>query len=225
MGFPAHSLSPSERAALVTAEHEGDAFVAYRDGLGDLRIVPIEHAQRLTIGRTADNDIVIEGDPQVSRVHAVLERIGGSWALQDDGLSRNGSFVNGERVRRLQRLVDDDMLRIGSTAIVFRCPSPAVADSTLATSSAAAARLTEAERRVLVALCRPLLGGGTAAGPASNREIADELVLSLSGVKSHIRSLSAKLAVADLPQNRKRAQLARRALETGLVTTRDLSPR
>ena len=221
MGFPAHSLSPSERAALASAEHEGHAFLAYRDGFGDLRLVSIEHATRLTIGRTADNDVVVDGDPQVSRAHAVIERIGGGWALLDDGLSRNGSFINGERVLGHRRLADDDMLRIGATSILFRCPSPRVADTTAAASSATAARLTEAERRVLVALCRPLLGPEAGAAPASNREIADELVLSLSGVKSHIRSLSAKLAVADLPQNRKRAQLARRALDTGLVTTRD----
>ncbi|WP_372787748.1 FHA domain-containing protein [Paraconexibacter sp.] len=220
-----HSLSPSERAALVTAEHEGYPFLAYRDGFGDLRIVPITDAQQVTIGRATDNDVVIDGDQQVSRVHAVLEHIGGTWALRDDGLSRNGSFVGGERVLHRQRLVDDDMLRVGGTAILFRCPPPVTADSTLATSRASAARLTEAERRVLVALCRPLLGPDTSAGPASNREIAAELVLSLSGVKSHLRSLSAKLAVGDLPQNRKRAHLARRALEAGIVTTRDLMPR
>ena len=222
MGFPAHSLSPSERAALGRAEKDGEAFLAYRDGFGDLRLVPIERLQRLTIGRAPDNDVVLDGDPQVSRAHAVIERIGGGWALQDDGLSRNGSYVNGERVLRHRRLADDDVLRIGTTSIVFRCPAPAVADSTVAAGSMAAARLTDAERRVLVALCRPLLGPGSAAAPASNREIADELVLSLSGVKSHIRSLSTKLAVADLPQNRKRAQLARRALDAGFVTSRDL---
>lgn len=225
MGFPVHSLAPSERAALVAAEHDGGAFLAYRDAFGDLRIVPMGHREHLTIGRAADNDVVLDGDPQVSRVHAVLERVGGTWTLRDDGLSRNGSFVNGERVTRLQRLLHDDMLRVGATAIVFCCPPAVPADSTLAANPASAARLTEAERRVLVALCRPLLGPDTTAGPASNSEIAEELVLSLSGVKSHIRSLSAKLAVADLPQNRKRAQLARRALETGLVTTRDLAPR
>jgi len=223
MAFPAHSLSPSERVALADAEQDGEAFLAYRDSFGDLRLIPIECFARLTIGRAADNDVVLDGDPQVSRVHAVIERIGGAWTVHDDGLSRNGSYVNGERVLRHRRLVDDDMLRIGTTSMLFRCLSPAAADSTIAANSAAAVRLTEAERRVLVALCRPLLGSGTAAAPASNREIADELFLSLSGVKSHIRSLSAKLAVADLPQNRKRAQLARRALEAGLVTTRDLA--
>jgi predicted component of type VI protein secretion system len=222
MGFPAHALSPSERAALVKAERDGNAFLAFRDTFGDLRLVPIEGFDRVSIGRTADNDVVIDGDPQVSRAHAVLERSGGGWTLQDDGLSRNGSYVNGERVVRHRRLTDDDMLRIGTTSVLFRCPAPVIADSTIASSAASAARLTEAERRVLVALCRPLMGPGTAAAPASNQEIADELVLSLSGVKSHIRSLSAKLAVAELPQNRKRAVLARRAVESGLVTTRDL---
>ena len=224
MGFPAHSVTPSERAALLAAEHDGAAFLAYRDGLGDLRLVPIEGLTRLTIGRTIDNDVVLDSDPQVSRAHAVIERSGGGWAVHDDGLSRNGSYVNGERVLRHRRLVDDDMLRIGTTSILFRCPTPPLAGTTIAASSASAARLTQAERRVLVALCRPLLGPGVGAAPSSNREIADELVLSLSGVKTHIRSLFAKLGVDDLPQNRKRAQLARRALETGLVTTRDLDP-
>ena len=65
---------------------------------------------------------------------------------------------------------------------------------------------------------------GLVATPASNREIADELVLSLSASRSHIRALFVKLDVDELPQNRKRAELARRALESGLVTTRDVDP-
>jgi pSer/pThr/pTyr-binding forkhead associated (FHA) protein len=42
--------------------------------------------------------VVIEGDLLVSRLHAKLERIGGAWTIVDDGLSRNGTFVNGQRV-------------------------------------------------------------------------------------------------------------------------------
>jgi DNA-binding NarL/FixJ family response regulator len=41
-------------------------------------------------------------------------------------------------------------------------------------------------------------------------------------VKTHIRSLFAKLGVADLPQFQKRTELARRAVEHGLVVPRDL---
>ena len=48
------------------------------------------------------------------------------------------------------------------------------------------------------------------------------MFLSLPGVKSHMRSLCVKLEVEDLPQNRKRAELARRALDSGLVSQRDL---
>lgn len=57
--------------------------------------------------------------------------------------------------------------------------------------------------------------------PATNGEIAAALCLSLPGVKSHVRSLFAKLGVNDLPLNRKRAELARRALDLRLVTSRD----
>jgi DNA-binding NarL/FixJ family response regulator len=75
---------------------------------------------------------------------------------------------------------------------------------------------------VLIALCRPLAVRGSVAVPASNRVIADELHLSLDGVKSHIRALFDKLDIEDLPQYEKRTELARRALDTGLVTSRDL---
>ena len=75
---------------------------------------------------------------------------------------------------------------------------------------------------MLVALCRPLLEPGLVGTPASNQEIADALFLSLPGVKSHVRSLFTKVGVDDLPQNRKRAELARRALDLGLVSARDL---
>jgi hypothetical protein len=76
---------------------------------------------------------------------------------------------------------------------------------------------------VLVALCAPFVkGGGSAPVPATNREIADALNLSLDGVKTHVRSLFGKLDVRDLPQYQKRTELARRALESGLVTKADL---
>jgi DNA-binding NarL/FixJ family response regulator len=74
--------------------------------------------------------------------------------------------------------------------------------------------LSPAQQRVLEALCRPLAGGGPAV-PPSNREIADELFVSVETVKSHMRVLFERFAVDDMPQNRKRAELARRALERG----------
>jgi pSer/pThr/pTyr-binding forkhead associated (FHA) protein len=221
VGFALHSLSAPELAALMAAERAGEPFLAFREGSGDLRFASLAGVQRLTVGRMPANDVVLGWDPQVSRVHAQLEYAGGTWLLVDDGLSRNGCFVDGERVQGRARLGDGAMLRFGGTSVLFRAPAQ-TAESTVAASAAALVRLSEADRRVLVALCEPLLRPGNTPVPASNREIGERLHLSLSGVKTHIRTLFAKLEVEDLPQNRKRAELARRAIETGLVSARDL---
>ena len=83
--------------------------------------------------------------------------------------------------------------------------------------------MTDAERRVLVALCAPFaVEGGAAPAPATNAEIAQALNLSIDGVKTHVRSLFGKLGVGELPQYQKRTELARRALDRGLVTKADL---
>jgi pSer/pThr/pTyr-binding forkhead associated (FHA) protein len=221
MGFPPHSLSPAELASLLEAERKGGAFLAYRDGAGDLRLRPLDGGTSVTIGRGEHNDVVLEWDAEVSRTHAQLELIGGEWILADDGLSRNGSFLNGERVVGQRRLSEGDVVRLGRTSVVFRSPGLAT-ESTEVADLAVHVRLTEGERRVLVALCRPMALRGGSAVPAGNREIADELHITPDGVKTHIRALFAKLGIEDLPQYRKRTELARRALESGLVTHREL---
>jgi pSer/pThr/pTyr-binding forkhead associated (FHA) protein len=219
MGFGAHALSPVEQQALLEAERRAEPFLAYRDGLGDLRLLRLGDRERLSIGRTAGNDVVLDWDRQVSRSHAQLERLGADWTLVDDGLSRNGSQVNGERVAGRRRLRDGDVLRLGNTTVLFRAPADG-SESTLVERPMPVGRLTDAERRVLVALCAPLVAD-RAAVPASNREIAEALHLSLDGVKTHVRSLFVKLGVDDLPQYQKRTALARRALDHGLVTRAD----
>ena len=47
---------------------------------------------RLTIGRRPSNDVALDWDSEVSRVHAALERIGEDWTVVDDGLSHNGTY-------------------------------------------------------------------------------------------------------------------------------------
>ncbi len=222
MRVATHILSPAEMKATLDVERRGMPFLIYRDRHGDLRFTELAGLQRLSIGRVPGNDLVVDWDPLVSRSHAQLERVGHDWTLLDDGLSRNGSQVNGERVAARRRLVDGDVLRLGETTLVFRAPGTA-APSTVAAASNQPVRLTDAERRVLVALCRPLADDGVAGlVPATNREIADALHLSVDGVKTHVRSLFTKLGVGDLPQYRKRTELARVALEQGIVTRADL---
>ncbi len=48
--------------------------------------------------------------------------MGVEWVLVDEGLSRNGSFVNGERVEGRRLLDDGDELRFGRTLLRYRAP-------------------------------------------------------------------------------------------------------
>jgi len=220
IAFPPHSLSPSNLAALRAAERVGIPFLAFKDGKGELRVEALADAERLTIGRSDQSGLALSWDPEVSRTHAQLELVGGDWTLVDDGLSRNGSFINGERVVGRRRLDDGDMLRLGRSSLLFRAPG-AVSDTTVVADEAGLVRVSEAQRRVLVALCRPLNEPGGAGVPSSNRQIAEELHLSQDGVKTHVRALFAKLGIDELPQYRKRTELAHRALDVGLVGRRD----
>src|SRR5687768_9755438 len=115
------------------------------------------------------------------------------------------------------------MLRFGATVVLYRSPIEGGEEATVAAGSLiSAASLSETQRRVLVALCRPFKDGGAFATPATNQQIADEVFLSVDAVKTHMRALFAKFGVEDLPQNRKRAALVERALQSGLISEREL---
>src|SRR5215831_3871635 len=80
---------------------------------GRPQIVPLD-GDRLTIGKNAENDFVIAGDPTVSRFHAKLERIGTRWTIRDLN-STNGTLVNGNRIFDEKPLRDDDEIIFGRT--------------------------------------------------------------------------------------------------------------
>ena len=82
--------------------------------------------------------------------------------------------------------------------------------------------LTDTQRRVLVALCRPYRDGGNFATPASNQQIAEEVFLSVDAVKMHLRRLFASFELSEVPQNEKRARLAECVLQYGVISQRDL---
>ena len=71
--------------------------------------------------------------------------------------------------------------------------------------------LTEQQRKILIALCRPA-HDSAAATPATNRQIADEVFLSVDAVKAHLRVLFDRFGMGELPQNEKRARLAAQVL-------------
>lgn len=221
---PTFGQSAVELKGQIEIERGGQPFLVLREEAGAQHLVPLGDRERLTIGREADVDVSLDGDEEVSRLHAVMERIGGAWVVVDDGLSTNGTFVNDERVGSRRRLVDRDLIRIGGTGILFRDPASAERSSqTVAAVGTAAARsLTDTQRSVLVALCRPYASGDAFATPATNREIAASVFLSVDAVKGHLRVLFERFGLAELPQNEKRARLAEQALRSGAVRTSEL---
>jgi FHA domain len=218
----AHQSSPRELKALLEAERAGTPFLVYRDGDAEQRIVALEGAGALTIGRRGDNAVAIPWDSEVSRVHAQLEPLGHEWALTDDGISRNGSYVNGERVTGRRRLRDGDRLCFGDTTMLYRAPGDGNSVATAAAHRAASAQnLTEAQRRILVALSRPVAESAYAT-PATNRDIAEEVCLSVDAVKGHLRVLFDRFGLGEEAQNSKRARLAALVLVEGIVRKQDL---
>src|SRR3954471_1688118 len=172
-----HRATPAELKERLAADRRGTPCLLYRDGDGEQRIRDLGDApERLTVGRAAGSGIPLTWDEEASRVHARLEHIDGEWTLVDDGGSRNGSFVNGERLSGRRRLGDGDTVRLGRTLIAFRRPTGQDSQLTVTAEGDAAPPVSEAQRRVLVALCRPCALTPFAV-PASNQQIADELVL------------------------------------------------
>jgi len=218
-----HSMSAKELKELLATQRTGEAFLAFRDEHGLLTLFALG-PERLTrtLGRRAQTDVAITWDPQVSGLHAELHSLGGEWAIVDDGLSRNGTYLNGQRVNGRQRLRGGDRIRVGRTTLAYDDGhAPPVVETVTAGQDPARAPLTDMQRRVLIALCRPYRDGDFAT-PTTNQEIAAELFLSVEAVKMHLRTLFGKFELGELPQNQKRARLAECVLQYGVISRREL---
>src|SRR5687768_12480870 len=105
------AASPAEIEARTAAERLGQPFLLYRGRAGRQAILTLHKGlNRVTIGRGPSNDVALGWDTEVSRVHAELERLQGEWTLVDDGLSRKGTSLNGERVTARRRLREGDVI-------------------------------------------------------------------------------------------------------------------
>jgi FHA domain-containing protein len=173
-------------------------------------------ADRCTVGSSADSDLVLD-DPSVSRTHVLLEQLGGAWFVEDLG-SRNGTYVNGQRINGRRVVKPGDEIRLGLARVVLRGVMAGSGPTTSLVDEPPV--LTRRERDVLIALCQPLLSGDPFTEPASIREIASVLVVSDAAVKQHLANLFDKFGIVE--GDRRRVRLANAALSSGAVTLGDL---
>ena len=87
------------------------ATPAHGDSVVDL------NRPRITIGRSARNDLCVE-DPFASRLHAEVRKRGDVFWIADLG-SANGTLVNAARLTTPMQLRDRDVIRIGETEIEY----------------------------------------------------------------------------------------------------------
>jgi pSer/pThr/pTyr-binding forkhead associated (FHA) protein len=76
------------------------------------------NAKPITLGRAASNDIRLGDDEFASSRHARIEpRRDGVW-VEDIG-STNGTYLNGTRLSRAQKLTSGDVIRVGETDLRY----------------------------------------------------------------------------------------------------------
>ncbi|HTI74398.1 MAG TPA: FHA domain-containing protein [Mycobacterium sp.] len=185
-------------------------------------LVPLT-GERVTLGKAPTNAVALEHDPTVSRLHAILENHGSAWSIRDMG-SRNGTYVNGEKIAAERVLHSGDEVRIGKSRLVYLEPrqvgAPVEEATIVPDASQLPPRLTRREFDVLVVLCRPLVSDDPFPEPASVRRMAGELYVTEAAVKQHLQNLYDKFSIPT--EGDRRVRLANEALRRGAVTIAQL---
>lgn len=91
---------------------------------GTRRIYPLT-SNRVTLGRSADNDLAYPEDAVLSRRHVLLEYELGDWYAVDLG-SKNGTLYNGERLTQRTKLISGDRLMAGRVTLQYQDPAQAM---------------------------------------------------------------------------------------------------
>ncbi len=113
---------------------------------------PLRMNREIIIGRSSDADMVLVED-MVSRRHAKISTMGGEVVLEDLN-STNGTFVNGERIKRVTLRVGDRIL-IGTSIIKLVAVER---ESQLLSDQEARSRMAGAHARRPTTSGRPMSG-------------------------------------------------------------------
>lgn len=155
------------------------------------------------IGRSPECEVRLPAAPTVSRVHAVITATAQGLQVSDAG-SRNGTFVNGERITAGVPFTVVDRVRVGPYVIAMEGDDQA---ETVEAGGPDTSRL-----RVETGLsARELEVLALVAGGCTDQQVAERLVLSVKTVRSHLDRIRDKTGC------RRRPELARFAFEHGIA--------
>lgn len=177
----------------------------------------------LVIGRSPSCDVSVV-DIRTSRRHARVRQRGGRSTVVDLG-SRNGTFLNGERVERETPLVPGDRLQVGDTTFLFDPPMRAAIDDEtglaveaapveelLPVAGAAAAVLNAAAAVIPAASDGAVLRAAAEAG--ARAVSADVAAALLPGEQGLLAAAVSGAAEARIPRELLRAAVERREVAT-----------
>jgi len=131
---------------------------------------------KLSLGRSADNDIVID-DQNVSRSHAALTYRDGSFYVEDKG-SSTGTFVGNEKISSVTKLQSGATLTIGTTAMTLSYTSEEESGAVEATLSPP---IADAGATVVMTAAPPTSSAGATMIMPSAPQITSGLLTVTSG--------------------------------------------
>jgi hypothetical protein len=97
------------------------ARITLGDKIQEVRLALVPGGKRLSVGRVADNELVLN-DGSVSKIHAALTmNVQGTLLVADTG-STNGTFINGRRISygEARQIEDGDVVGFGDVEVRFR---------------------------------------------------------------------------------------------------------
>jgi pSer/pThr/pTyr-binding forkhead associated (FHA) protein len=195
--------------------------LVYLDPTSCHRSFPLSDRGVVTLGRRPEADVCLPWDVGISRLHAELIHRAGEWLIADDGLSQNGTLVNGLPVEGRRRLRDGDLITVGQTSLTFCDPDADSSDGADVTMSlpemSPSWTYSEQQQQILRELCAPLCADGEGVQPAHDADIADALSLDERIVSAELDAVARSFGYTELTADERRLRTALTALRSGLV--------
>src|SRR5262245_1925967 len=110
-------MGRADRRSLLVSKRSMKAYLVARQGEMRGEFWALEPGQKLTLGRSPDNRIVLRDD-LASRNHAEVFPQADGWGIRDLG-SRNGTRVNGQLISRPTRLAWNDVILVGGSEFLL----------------------------------------------------------------------------------------------------------